>query len=61
MIRREAACVGTIVAAVAIAIGLSYRAGGILALLAIAMVSLLVLQLSLVVSSDIACSSAGLD
>lgn len=61
MSRGEAAGVGTIVAAVAIVIGLSYRAGVILALLAVAMVPLAVLQLSVVVSSDIVCSSAGLN
>lgn len=61
MIRGEAARVGTIVAAVAIAIGLRYRAGVLLALLAIATAGLAVLQLSLVVSRDIVCSSAGLN
>lgn len=54
-----AARVGAIVAAVAIVMGLCYRAGVIL--LAIAMVILAILQLSLVVNGDIIYSSAGLN
>lgn len=56
-----AVSVAGVVAAVAIVTGLSCRAGLILALPAAAVVPLGVPQLSPVVSSDIVCSSAGLN